>query len=81
MGFKTTNGPGSKHPCGLRDVTHWAHFSHVVRNVTTEVDQGKLVAVIGPHGSGKKLLGPMVGTWELTAAEKWIFGVFGFFDV
>ena len=70
MGFKTIKISGSKHPLVSGDVTH---FSHVVRNVTTEVDQGKLVAVIGPHGSGKKLLGPMVGTWELTAAEKWIF--------
>ena len=24
------------------------------RNVTSQVDQGKLVAVVGPHGSGKK---------------------------
>jgi len=34
---------------------------NILRNVTTEVDQGKLVAVIGPHGSGKKTLLSLLG--------------------
>ena len=38
-----------------RLLIHFRKFS--LRNVNVSVPQGKMIAVVGPHGSGKKRLG------------------------
>lgn len=42
-------------------VDHFGNKKDILMNVNSQVDQGKLVAVVGPHGSGKKTLLSLLG--------------------
>ena len=48
-----TNGSGDEPIIICRDVHKWFGNFHVLRGVTTSVERGEKVVVIGPSGSGK----------------------------
>ena len=53
MAEEMSNGSGDEPIIICRDVHKWFGNFHVLRGVTTTVDQGAKVVVVGPSGSGK----------------------------
>ena len=53
MTEERANGSGGEPIIMCRDVHKWFGSFHVLRGVTTTVDPGEKVVVVGPSGSGK----------------------------
>eukprot|EP00434_Breviolum_minutum_P000523 symbB.v1.2.000450.t1/scaffold32.1/size405148/23 len=63
---RSDDGGGSRYktdliPIRMEDMSYMRHGICIFKNVNVEVPQGKLVAVNGPHGSGKATLLRLLG--------------------